>query len=387
MKKYALVLSGGGFKGAFQVGALRYLQRQWKNVSGEDDPMKFDLVAGVSVGALNGFFAAANEFDALETLWREVGANIENIYTSDFLDPSAGGPRFSVNFQNIRQRFLPDFRLRVPLLKLPGLLLSGRQRERYLRSIWDHIERELARTFPSFRSIADNSPLRRQLERYVRRDKIQDCIYKCGFVSLDTGVYHAPRQDAFDNDDDFRNAILASTAMPILWEPVPEIRFKGGPLDAIIRQAVDGGVRNVSPLGDVIEEINREANGDYTIVIINCSPGTVDPEIMNDAHIASIAVRALVEIATTEIFNNDVNEFLRINDILAQIGEAGATIDIKNYNGVSGRTETVLKRFRAVVIQADPGVLGDMLWSDEALTERRIRHGMEKAEDALKRVV
>ncbi|NUM42443.1 MAG: hypothetical protein HUU45_12520 [Leptospiraceae bacterium] len=29
MKKYALVLSGGGFKGAFQVGALRFLKKNW----------------------------------------------------------------------------------------------------------------------------------------------------------------------------------------------------------------------------------------------------------------------------------------------------------------------------------------------------------------------
>ncbi|MBL7728612.1 MAG: patatin-like phospholipase family protein, partial [Dinghuibacter sp.] len=27
--KYALVLSGGGFKGAFQLGALNYLKDHW----------------------------------------------------------------------------------------------------------------------------------------------------------------------------------------------------------------------------------------------------------------------------------------------------------------------------------------------------------------------
>jgi NTE family protein len=31
-KKTALVLSGGGFKGAFQVGALKYLKDNWSKI-------------------------------------------------------------------------------------------------------------------------------------------------------------------------------------------------------------------------------------------------------------------------------------------------------------------------------------------------------------------
>lgn len=42
-----LVLSGGGEKGAYQVGALRYL------VEKGIDP---DIITGVSVGAMNGGF-------------------------------------------------------------------------------------------------------------------------------------------------------------------------------------------------------------------------------------------------------------------------------------------------------------------------------------------
>ena len=33
-KKIALVLSGGGFNGAFQVGALNYINENWKKITG-----------------------------------------------------------------------------------------------------------------------------------------------------------------------------------------------------------------------------------------------------------------------------------------------------------------------------------------------------------------
>ena len=42
-KKTALVLSGGGFKGAFQVGALQYLKNNWSRIDPSGSPMKFDL--------------------------------------------------------------------------------------------------------------------------------------------------------------------------------------------------------------------------------------------------------------------------------------------------------------------------------------------------------
>lgn len=44
--KYALVLSGGGFKGAFQTGALNYMRENWKTITGEDKEMHFDIIAG-----------------------------------------------------------------------------------------------------------------------------------------------------------------------------------------------------------------------------------------------------------------------------------------------------------------------------------------------------
>lgn len=79
----ALVLSGGGSKGAYQVGAMRYLT--------ETLGRSWDIVSGVSVGALNGSFISQYEKDFqeqgakdLETLWKTIKGN-RSIYRSHTL--------------------------------------------------------------------------------------------------------------------------------------------------------------------------------------------------------------------------------------------------------------------------------------------------------------
>ena len=49
----------------------------------------------------------------------------------------------------------------------------------------------------NFKSIADNTPLNDKLKQYLDRSKIKDCIFKCGFVSLNTGTYHGVTQNDF----------------------------------------------------------------------------------------------------------------------------------------------------------------------------------------------
>ena len=68
-KKTALVLSGGGSRGAYQVGAWRAL---------EELGWTFDMVIGVSVGSLNGAMVVQNERILAENLWRELGT--DNIF-------------------------------------------------------------------------------------------------------------------------------------------------------------------------------------------------------------------------------------------------------------------------------------------------------------------
>src|SRR6266496_2847586 len=60
--KRALVISGGGSKGAFAVGVIRRLLNTFPNLD-------FDIYVGTSTGSLIVPFAALKEFDALEALY------------------------------------------------------------------------------------------------------------------------------------------------------------------------------------------------------------------------------------------------------------------------------------------------------------------------------
>ena len=72
MKK-ALVLSGGGARGAYQVGAYKALKKL---------NMKFDIITGTSVGALNGIFIVMNKTRKLEKVWKNI--KYSNVYGKEF---------------------------------------------------------------------------------------------------------------------------------------------------------------------------------------------------------------------------------------------------------------------------------------------------------------
>lgn len=63
--KYGIVFSGGGGKGAFQIGVWKYL-----NERGFD--RLIDGVSGASVGALNSLLFVNGDYDTAERLWSEI---------------------------------------------------------------------------------------------------------------------------------------------------------------------------------------------------------------------------------------------------------------------------------------------------------------------------
>jgi NTE family protein len=387
-KKTALVLSGGGFKGAFQVGALKYLKDNWSKIDPSGNQMKFDLIAGVSVGSLNGVLVASDKFSELEKLWGAVAKNgVEEIYTSDFIDTKspADTVQLKINFSSIFKRFIPNVSLKnIPLGKIIGLIFSKAKIEKLLSELGEIAKSDLNDTLRSFKSIADNTPLKNKLTTLVKKADIKTS-YSCGYVSLNDGKYYSVNSNDFVSDADFVNGVLASTAMPIVWPPVEAINTTNQePNSNTQKHSVDGGVRNVSPLGDIIKEINKDPANEYKIIIINCSSGEVLPEDYKEKGIASIALRSLNDIALTEVFNNDIEEFIKINDILKQVQAVNPNQLIYNFDyKTNTRSTKPLKRFSTLIIQPDINVLGDSLVANEALIRKRLKHGEDKAKQAL----
>ncbi len=369
-KKYALVLSGGGFRGAFQAGALQVLQENWKTLTGQDGDMQFDLIAGVSAGALNGAMVAMQKLDVLQNIWNEVAERgVEVIYTSDFIDTRdrTGELKLDFDLKVVLERFLPGIDLNFG--RILGVLFSPKKRRELTEALREGIR--------NFRAVADNSPLRQLLEKHLEREAIRHGTFYCGFVSLDSGNYYGVPHHDFISDDAFVHGVLASTTMPLIWEPEPYVQVEG----YTSFQNVDGGLKNLSPLGELIGAIHRQEDpeADYTIFIVNCSNGHLGHKRMSKSNAAEIAMRALVEIAMDEIFENDLREFLRINDLLLQMREADLSFPLRDFDFRTGKRGHVLKPFRSVLIQPDSGILGDSLTAGKGATELRIQHGRVKA--------
>ncbi len=81
MKK-ALVLEGGGSRGAYQVGAIKAF---------EELGVKFDIVTGASIGAINASLYASNNLETLYKLWMDVSYDL--VIKSDTKDWSTGATR------------------------------------------------------------------------------------------------------------------------------------------------------------------------------------------------------------------------------------------------------------------------------------------------------
>ncbi|MFL5344344.1 MAG: patatin-like phospholipase family protein [Hyalangium sp.] len=168
-----LVLSGGGARGAFQVGAERVLR--------EEFGFRWERIFGVSVGGLNGALLGQQQYGPLMNLWLEI-------------------------------RELDIYR------KVPWPMVAFRI----------GVQQKLG--------FYDNSPLRALVQKYAAGRPFRVPVH-VGRVSLVSGEFDMVTPDA----PDFLDAVWQGATLPVLWEAI-------GP-----QAYVDGGVRNVSPLGDALQ--------------------------------------------------------------------------------------------------------------------------------------
>ena len=187
-RKIALILSGGGARGAFQVGAEKYA----RDVRG----YHWDIIAGVSVGAMNGAMLAMHRYSRLMEIWDNISGS--QVYTGGF-----------------------------NLISLVKLMFGAK-------------------------SFYGNAPLQKLMQREFESGRIIDDLH-VGAVSLISGEYVQFTKESLE----LVKAILASASIPVVWPPVD--------ISPDRLAMVDGGVRNISPVGDVLDLEPDE------IVIINCS--------------------------------------------------------------------------------------------------------------------
>ena len=302
-RKAALVLSGGGAKGAFQVGAEKYA-REMKNY-------EWDVISGVSVGALNGAMIAMGKYQELFNVW----------YT-------------------------------ISTVKV----MTGKL------NLWSILKMAFGA-----KSIYSNHPLWKLIDEKVDVNQIM-VDFMVGVVSLETGAYKpikiSPSTSARMDKTAFKKAILASTAIPIIWEPVD--------ISTSHRSMVDGGLRNMSPIGDVLS-----ADPDEIVIIACTSLDKPSYQFKNESAL-DIGKHAL-EIAMDEIFVSDYNQFTRINYMVSEVKkDANMTI-------AKQASTKVYKEYNYTLIEPHPDFpMSKTLDFDADQSRAMMAHGWEQARAAFK---
>lgn len=248
--RLAIVLSGGGAKGAFQVGVLDALVNKYG--------VKPAIVVGTSTGAIQALGVAQQQVTKLVDVWLGLKGN-GDIYKE------RGG--------------------------LVPALLGGK-------------------------ALYDAKPLRKLLKEFADASRLRasGIEMRLGVVSLQTGEFRTIDQSVPGID----NWVYASCAMPVFFDPLQTTDKQ---------QWVDGGVRDVTPLGAALD-LNPTA-----VLVVRASPAPKSSSTKNFGGLVSIALRS-VDILQSEVSRNDLANTSLINDMLAARDQVFRDLEASGHSGV-----------------------------------------------------
>ena len=241
----ALVISGGGSKGAFAVGAVRHMVEQLG--------LTFDLVAGTSTGALISPLVVADELALLERVYTSVK-------TSDILaDPSRAQDVLSRGY----------FFDTAPLEKLVKKTIDATIAQRILDS-----------PVPIFLATV--------------------CLQTGRLTYFQTGQFNGRPEGTADlvrvaDRATLISAVVASSNQPILMPPIAI----GAP--APLREYVDGGVREYAPISVAIANDALEVY----VILHSPPPATREPQEGRVKGMIGMVGRA-IGLLVDEVGDNDL---------------------------------------------------------------------------------
>jgi len=270
--KPALVVSGGGSKGAFAVGAIRYMRERLG--------LQFGMVAGTSTGALIAPFVVIDELAVLEKLYTSVK-------NADLLAP--------VSVQTSwRRGYLYDT---TPMEKLLARHLDVGRAQRML-------EAEVS---------AFISAVSLQTGRLTYFQT--GCVAGCAHGSAD--IVRVPDRATL------LAAIVASANQPVFMPPVWV-----QPTVEPICEYVDGGLREYAPINVAI------ANGAVEIyVVLHCPPAAARAPLTGAMKGLPAVLARAMDLLVDEVGENDVQMahlFSEATTYLESIRRNARTLGLSN---------------------------------------------------------
>jgi NTE family protein len=282
MQKTALILSGGGARGAYQVGVLKGLSEILKNLKIENP---FQILSGTSAGAINTAQLAASP-DQFETTIEKL------IYLWSNLTPE--------------KIFKADL-LSMKKFSLSGLFSVGQSTSPF-----------------TMNSLLDTSPLKKLIEQNCDFEQIQKNLdsrkYESVIITANnyvegSAISFVQTPQVFDFDklqwgDSRRKPlkailnsshILASSAIPILFPPVRvDNQYYG-----------DGCVRNNTPCSP---SLRMGAQKLFVIGVRSATLNTVPDEIQSVSMIRIL--NTLLNAVMMDSIEQDVQRIQRINQLV-----------------------------------------------------------------------
>jgi NTE family protein len=307
-----LVLVGGGAKGAYQAGALKYLA--------EETAIEPEIIAGTSIGALNGAVLAAHPpFDRgvrrLNELWTRLGYE-------QILRPNTGTVLRTLSYA--AQTLVPTFQkwsldLLVQLQLLPDstVIFDPEPIERLLREAVDLADLrqgvELWVTvFPALKIPGIDYDLLMSLVDLIRARTGTKAQWLCA--------------QKFQDDETLYNVLLASAAIPLAF---PQREING-------QFYVDGALGDNIPLGALA------ARGCTHAIVIHLDNG----EVWNRHNFPE---QTVIEIRPEQRINKfDTPVLGSVSSLLDFSSDRIAELKLRGYEDAKRCLEPIIETFRAI---------------------------------------
>lgn len=277
----ALVLSGGGARGAYEVGVLAYVAERLPGLL-----ERVKIITGTSVGAVNGAFLAGNGLtpaavEQLAETWR-------GLVLDELLSLSAGNAFSIVGRAGLR---LLSKRTRSPTVGL--LEVGGLQRLVASKTNWRGIHRHLREgRFSAFAVAATDIASGDTHLFYQGGPGLAPVWSRNDPTLVPTCVPIGPHH------------VLASAAIPILFPPVRIGR----------RWYMDGGLRYNTPLSPAL---SLGAHGMIIVSVRTQKPDPVpeSPEFPGLGHV----IGKILDAVFLDRVAYDLDRISRINDLMSAI--------------------------------------------------------------------
>ncbi len=245
--KIGLVLSGGGAKGAYEVGIYKAL----KELSLVDN---IKVISGTSIGAINALFFAMDDLKVINTSWSNLNYS-----------------RLLLNEEKTRSKKVPVLVEKIKSIKTEGNLFE----QINLSDI----------------GLLSQAGVKKFIEEYIKIDVIKNCgkeIYACAYNIDKERAEYFKLNDC--NEEEIKERVLASCAIPHIFKPIiiDDMRY------------ADGGIHSPLYLKDNVDNVPinplKRYNCDIIIVVYLSYKNRIDKKGFDSSNIIEIYPSAPLEI-------------------------------------------------------------------------------------------